>query len=553
MDEHVIGIDFGTDSVRSVVVNATTGEEVALAVFDYPRWAEGLYCEPRETRFRHHPLDYVEGLEFTVKDALGQCPRGVAQAVKGISAATTGSTTGAVDRAGASLGMRPGLEHNPNAMFVIWKDHTGVAEAEEINHAARTWGGEDFTKYEGGVYSAEWFWSKILHVLRADEEVRGAAYSWVELCDWIPALLTGNADALTIKRSRCAAGHKAMWHPSFGGLPPEEFLAGIDPLLAGVRANLCTETLTSDKSSGLLCREWAERLGLRPDTVVGVGAFDAHMGAVGGGIVPYALTKVIGTSTCDIMVSPMKEMEGTLVRGICGQVEGSVIPGMLGMEAGQSAFGDVYAWFKQLLMWPLVSSRLAEGSERGGLVDGISDRLMDRLMVEAGERPVGSSRVVALDWLNGRRTPDADQKLKGAIIGLSLGVDAPDIFKSLVEATAFGAKAIVERFILEGVPVKEVIALGGVPRRAPYIMQTLADVFGMPVKVAASEQTCALGAAMFAATAGGIYGDVSKAQQAMGCGFDMEFRPRPENSKRYVELYELYHRLSGFMESMKER
>ena len=396
MDEHVIGIDFGTDSVRSVVVNATTGEEVAQAVFDYPRWAEGLYCEPRETRFRHNPLDYVEGLEFTVKDALGQCPRGVAQAVKGISAATTGSTTGAVDRAGVSLGMRPGLEHNPNAMFVIWKDHTGVAEAEEINHAARTWGGEDFTKYEGGVYSAEWFWSKILHVLRADEEVRGAAYSWVELCDWIPALLTGNADALTIKRSRCAAGHKAMWHPSFGGLPPEEFLAGIDPLLAGVRANLYTETLTSDKSSGLLCREWAERLGLRPDTVVGVGAFDAHMGAVGGGIVPYALTKVIGTSTCDIMVSPMKEMEGTLVRGICGQVEGSVIPGMLGMEAGQSAFGDVYAWFKQLLMWPLVSSRPAEGSELGGLVDKISDRLMDRLIVEAGQRPVGSSSVVAL-------------------------------------------------------------------------------------------------------------------------------------------------------------
>ena len=249
----------------------------------------------------------------------------------------------------------------------------------------------------------------------------------------------------------------------------------------------------------------------------------------------------------------MKEMAGTLVRGICGQVEGSVIPGMLGMEAGQSAFGDVYAWFKQLLMWPLVDSRLAGGSEHDALVDGISDRLMDRLMVEAGERPVGSSRVLALDWLNGRRTPDADQKLRGAIIGLSLGVDAPDIFKSLVEATAFGAKAIAERFMLEGVPVKEVIALGGVPRKAPYITQTLADVLGIPVKVAASEQTCALGAAMFAATAGGIYVDVSKAQQAMGCGFDMEFRPRPENSKRYVELYELYHRLSGFMESMKER
>lgn len=553
MDEHVIGIDFGTDSVRSVVVNARTGEEVAQAVFDYPRWAGGLYCEPREGRFRHSPLDYIEGLESTVKEALGRCPRGVAQAVKGISAATTGSTPGAVDRAGLSLGVRPGFEHNPNAMFVIWKDHTGVAEADEINRAARTWGGEDFTQYEGGVYSAEWFWSKILHVLRTDETVRGAACSWVELCDWVPALLTGNADALTIRRSRCAAGHKAMWHPSFGGLPPEEFLVGIDPLLAGVRASLYSGTLTSDRPSGLLCREWAERLGLRPDTVVGVGAFDAHMGAVGGGIVPHALTKVIGTSTCDIIVSPMEEMEGKLVRGICGQVEGSVIPGMLGMEAGQSAFGDVYAWFKQLLMWPLVGSRPAEGPEQGTLVDGISDRLMDRLMAEAGERPVGSSRVVALDWLNGRRTPDADQKLEGAIAGLSLGVDAPDVFKSLVEATAFGAKAIVERFMLEGVPVEEVIALGGVPRRAPYIVQTLADVFDMPVKVAASEQTCALGAAMFAATAGGIYGDVREAQQAMGCGFDMEFRPRPENSRRYAELYKLYLQLGGFMESIKER
>ena len=549
MDEHVLGIDFGTDSVRSVVVNARTGEETAQSVFDYPRWGEGLYCVPRESRFRQHPLDYIEGMEATVREALALSPRGTAESITGISADTTGSTLVAIDQAGAPLALHPEFHDNPDAMFMLWKDHTAVEEAAEINDAARTWGGEDFTKYEGGVYSAEWFWSKILHTSRRDEKVRSAAYSWLEHCDWLPVLLTDNRNVMSFKRSRCAAGHKAMWHPSFGGLPPEEFLAGIDPLLAGTRDRLYSETFTSNVPAGVLSPAWAERLGLRRNTVVGVGAFDCHMGAVGAGISPYTLAKVIGTASCDMLVAPAEEMEGKLVKGICGQVDGSIIPGMLGMEAGQSAFGDVYAWFKQLLMWPLTGDEPDFAApELAGLISKISDGIMDRLIAEAVERPVDPAGVLALDWLNGRRTPDADQTLKGAITGLSLGSDAVDVFKALVEATCFGARTISDRFASEGVPVREVIALGGVSRKASFVMQTLADVLDTRVSVAASEQTCALGAAMFAATASGVYSDVVEAQRAMACGFDMEFRPRPESVELYSRAYLEYLRLGGFVE-----
>jgi L-ribulokinase len=292
-------------------------------------------------------------MEASVKGALAKIGKRAGKNVAAIGIDTTGSTPCAVDRAGTPLALVRGFEENPNAMFVLWKDHTGVKEAELINATARGWGGTDFTKYEGGVYSSEWFWSKILHVIREDSKVRAAAYSWVEHCDWMTALLTGAADPLTMKRSRCAAGHKAMWHPDWEGLPPEAFLIRIDPLLKGVRARLFSETYTSDVSAGGLTDLWAGRLGLEPGTVVAVGAFDAHMGAVGGGITDKTLVKIMGTSTCDVLVAPRKAVANKCVAGICGQVDGSVIPGMMGLEAGQSAFGDVYAWFKDLLSWPL--------------------------------------------------------------------------------------------------------------------------------------------------------------------------------------------------------
>jgi L-ribulokinase len=452
---YVLGIDFGTDSVRALVVNARNGVETATAVRHFPRWKEGRYCDPASNRFRQHPLDHIECLEESVREALSLAPADVPANLRGIAVDTTGSTPGPVDRAGTPLALLPEFAENPNAMFVLWKDHTAVAEAEEINETARTWGGTDFTRYEGGIYSSEWFWAKMLHILREDPAVREAAFSWVEHCDWVTALLTGHTDPLTIRRSRCAAGHKAMWHESWGGLPSEEFLARLDPRLSGVHERLYRDTFTSDFVAGTLSSEWSERLGVRERIPVAVGAFDAHMGAVGGGIRPYTLSKVIGTSTCDILVAPMEEFGGEFVRGICGQVDGSVIPGMLGMEAGQSAFGDLYAWFRDVLLWPVRELlRPVVDTEK------VADLIIPELSRAAEQVPLNAHGAVALDWMNGRRTPDANQGLKGALTGLNLGSSAPVIFRALVESTAFGSRRIVERFEAEGVPIEGIIALG---------------------------------------------------------------------------------------------
>jgi L-ribulokinase len=545
----IIGMDFGTDSIRSVVIDAHTGKELANEVAWYRRWAAGKYCDPARNMFRQHPLDYVEGMEASVKGALAKIGKKAGRSVAAIGIDTTGSTPCAVDKAGTPLALIKGFEENPNAMFVLWKDHTGVKEAELINKTARGWGGTDFTKYEGGVYSSEWFWSKILHVIREDGKVRAAAYSWVEHCDWMPALLTGAVDPLTMKRSRCAAGHKAMWHPDWEGLPPEAFLLKVDPLLRGLRRRLFSETHTSDVSAGGLTDEWARRLGLEPGTTVAVGAFDAHMGAVGGGITDKTLVKIMGTSTCDVLVAPRKAVGNKCIAGICGQVDGSVIPGMVGLEAGQSAFGDVYAWFKDLLSWPLHDAATgARGKGAAVLAQarkGIEDNILDRLADEAATIDPGASTVAALDWLNGRRTPFADQMLKGAIVGLTLGTTAPKIFRALVEATAFGSRAIVEQFRKEGVPINAVIAQGGIARKSPFVMQVTADILGMPIRVVASDQACALGAGMLAAVAAGVHPSVAAAQKKMGSGFDKIFKPEKKRAAVYGKLYRTYTSLGG--------
>jgi len=549
--KYTIGLDYGTDSVRSLIVNTATGEEVASAVFNYPRWKKQMYCDAPNNRFRQHPKDYLEGLEYTIREALKQSPAGVAESVVGISVDTTGSTPIAVDEKGVPLALTPGFQENPNAMFVLWKDHTAVKEAEEINQLAKSWK-IDFTKFEGGIYSSEWFWAKLLHVIREDAGVYRAAYSWVEHCDWIPAILTGNTNPKTLKRSRCAAGHKAMWHEAFDGLPAEDFLVKLDPLLSGLRERLFKETYTCDVSAGKLTPEWAEKLGLSADVVVGVGAFDAHLGAVGAEIEPYYLSKVMGTSTCDMLIAPMEEVGDKLVKGICGQVDGSIVPGMLGLEAGQSAFGDIYAWFKKLLEWPLqnilAESTLVDEATKQKLIDETSDKIIAKLSEEAAKIPIAESGIVALDWMNGRRTPDANQALKGAIAGLNLGSDAPRIFRALVEATAFGSKAINDRFIDEGVRIDGVIALGGVAKKSPLVMQIVADVLNMPIKVARSEQACALGSAMAAAVVAGVYPNTAEAQKKMGGGIETEYHPIPENVEKYKPLYEQYKKFGKLIE-----
>jgi L-ribulokinase len=554
MDERqfVLGLDYGTDSVRAIIVDAANGAEVSTAVSAYPRWREGKYCNPRENRFRQHPLDYIECLERSVKEALAKAPAGTGARIRGIAADTTGSTPVPVDRNGVPLALTSGFEDNPNAMFILWKDHTAVEEAALINRVAKSWGGIDYTKYVGGIYSSEWFWAKILHTLRTDPTVRAAAFSWVEHCDWISGLLCGVTDPLVMKRSRTAAGHKAMWHEEFGGLPSEEFLTRIDPLLAGLRARLYRDTYTSDVKAGGLTAEWASRLGLPEGIAVAVGSFDAHMGGVGGGIEPGSLVKVMGTSTCDMLIAPMEEMKDTLIEGICGQVDGSIMPGMLGMEAGQSAFGDVYAWFKSVLAWPLgLLGKVTDPDEAKRIAARVEELIIPELSRAAEAVPAGESGLVAVDWLNGRRTPDADQTLTGGIFGLTLGSDAPRIFRALVEATAFGARAIEERFEREGAQIRDVIAVGGVAKKSPFVMQIVSDVMNRKIRVARATETVALGAAMFAAVAAGLYPTVEEAQRALSPGFEAEYSPDPERAKLYDRLYREYLAAGAFIESRR--
>ena len=549
---YVIGVDYGSDSVRSVLVNAENGEEIASSVFNYPRWQKGLFCDPAINQFRQHPLDYTEGLEYTIKACLEKAGgQAAAAAVKAIAVDTTGSTPVAVNEAGTPLALLPEFQDNPHAMFVLWKDHTAVREAAQINeHAAKF--EINYLKYCGGIYSSEWFWAKLLRTLRTDEKVKDAAYSWVEHCDWIPFLLTGGSSAKEMKRSRCAAGHKALWAEEFDGLPPNDFFTSLDPLLDGFTSRLFTETYTSDESAGTLTPEWAEKLGLSTSVKVGVGAFDAHMGAVGGQIEPYHLSKVMGTSTCDILVAPATDMEGKLIKGICGQVNGSVIPGMVGLEAGQSAFGDTYAWFKNILSWPLKNllhqSSLIDEATAKALEQEMLDKIIPELSRQAALLPKNEDDELGIDWFNGRRTPDANQELKGALSNLDLGTDSPRLFRALAEATCFGAKNIVDRFIAEGIPVKGIIGIGGVAKKSPYIMQMMADVLAMPIRIHRFEHTCALGAAIFASVVAEVYPTVEEAMKGMGTGFDAEYYPDGNSTAYYANRYPKYQALGKYIE-----
>jgi L-ribulokinase len=496
-------------------------------------------------------------MEASVREAFREAGPAAPAQVRGIAVDTTGSTPVLADGAGKPLALGAAFAENPNAMFVLWKDHTAVAEAERLNHLARTWGGVDYTKYVGGIYSSEWFWAKAMHILETDAAVSEAAVTIVEHCDWIPAVLTGTTDLARWKRSRCAAGHKALWHAEFGGYPSDAFLAKLSPRLPALKKSFGSETFTSDTPFGTLSPEWSGKLGLPRETVVAVGAFDAHMGAVGGGISRNRLLKVMGTSTCDIVVAAPANEPEKLVSGICGQVDGSVIRGMIGYEAGQSAFGDVYAWFKAVLSWPLETilptlDGLSDEVKRQ-IADGVAEKIIPALEQGAAALAPEETVPLALDWMNGRRTPDANQRLTGAITGISLGTDAPRIFRSLVEATAFGSRAIVERFRVQGIRIDSAIAIGGVAKKSRFVMQTIADVMNIEVTVAAGDQPVALGAAMFAATAAGLYAGVEDAQRAMSSGTDAVYHPDPGRAKRYDGLYRDYLALGAFVENELRR
>jgi L-ribulokinase len=526
---YAIGLDYGTNSVRALVVDVRTGEEVGTGVFEYPSGQKGILLSAREPELaRQSPGDYLLGLQESVRTALaeaGRRPGFRASEVIGIGVDTTGSTALPVDERGEPLAFQPRFAANLDAQVWLWKDHTGHEEAERITRVAEEMRPHYLAKC-GGRYSSEWFWSKILHCLRVDPEVFDAAYTWVEHADWIPAVLSGTERPDRLRRSICAAGHKAMFNVAWGGYPDEEFLAALDERLVRIRRTLPDRAYNVSEPAGGLTAEWAERLGVPAGIPVAVGAFDAHLGAVGSGIRPGTLVKIIGTSTCDLMIAPMGEPLAD-IPGLCGIVPESVLPGHYGLEAGQSAVGDVFNWFvEEVRPGGMGHAELTEGAER--------------------LRP-GESGLLALDWQNGNRTVLVDQRLTGLILGLTLHTTPPEIYRALVEATAFGARVIMERYEEYGVPVEQIVNCGGISAKNALVMQIYADVMGRPVQISRSALTCALGAAISAAVVAGAeaggYDGFDDAVTAMTGVQERVFEPIPENRATYDRLFALYRRL----------
>ncbi len=530
--KYTIGLDYGTNSVRTLIVNVANGREVASAVWNYEHGTQGVILSRDPNLARQHPADYVTGAEITVKKALALAKRtvrgfGPGQII-GIGVDTTGSTPIPVDPSGRPLAFDRRFAKNHAAMAWLWKDHTGVAEAGEITELARKIRPQYLAKC-GGTYSSEWFFSKILHCLRTSPDVYDAAYLWVECADWVPATLTGTEapDKLTI--GVCAAGHKAMYNDAWGGYPDAEFLSQLDPKLGELRSRLRPKAYAIDRAVGGLTAEWAKRTGLPAGLPVAVGAFDAHLGGVGSGIAPGTLVKIIGTSTCDMMVVPLGEPLAD-IPGLCGIVPGSILPGYYGLEAGQSAVGDIFNWFVNYIQ-PL-------GKKAGS---------HEALSAAAAKLAPGESGLLALDWNNGNRTVLVDQRLTGLLVGQTLYTTPAEIYRALIEATAFGALTIISRFEEYGLQVGQIVNCGGIAEKNPLVMQIYADVTGRPIKISRSAQTCALGAAIAGAVvagqAAGGYANYADAQKAMTGLKARSFEPNPAAHEVYKELYSLYRKL----------
>lgn len=527
MSHYAIGLDYGTNSCRSLIVDLETGRELSTAVFPYPSGVQGILTDPSSPHLaRQNPQDYLDGCEAIIREAIASATAKDSTfdpaKVVAIGVDTTGSTVIPVDAAGVPLATK--YPDHLDAMVWLWKDHTAYAEAEQITERAREMRPEFLAKC-GGTYSSEWWWSKIWHLKNSSPEIFQAAHSFVEHCDWLPAVLSGNTDPSTLKRSVCSAGHKAMFNNDWGGLPDAAFLAALDPALAELRDRLYDHAYPSDTPAGTLCEEWAEKLGLPAGITIGVGAFDCHMGAVGAGVKPGTLVKVLGTSTCDITVAAPDIDD---VPGLCGQVDSSVVPGMIGIEAGQSAVGDLFLWLANHLV-----------PEKYG--NSLDEKFQDMGQQIADLKP-GQTGLLALDWNNGNRTILTDVRLTGLLLGQTLHTQAHEIYRAYIEATAFGALTIIKRMEEHGIRVDEVVCTGGLSTKNDTLMQIYADVLGRPMKVSASEQTCALGAAMLAAVAAGA-DTLPNLQAKIVSHRSTVYQPKAENTAVYAEIYALYRTL----------
>lgn len=539
MNKYAIGLDFGTNSCRSLIVNITNGKELANCVFSYPSGEEGVVTSASEPYLaRQNPKDYLQGIEVTIKNSVKIAKKVddkfSTKKIIGIGVDTTGSSPLPIDAEGNPLCFDDKFKNEPDAMVWLWKDHTSFKEAQRITDLAKEIRPEYLSKI-GGTYSSEWFWSKIFHLKNKNPEVFNSAFSFVEICDWLPAVLTGRKDPANYKRSICAAGHKAIFNDKWGGLPDKEFLNELSPGLGELRKRICTKAYSSEERAGYLSEEWAKNLGLSTNVSVAVGAFDAHMGAVGAGIKLGTLVKILGTSTCDIMIES-ENRNLPEIPGVCGIVNGSVMKGFYGIEAGQSAVGDIFLWFINNLVPDIYGKN--------------TDQKFLNLENAASNLKPGETGLLALDWNNGNRTILVDVRLTGLLIGQTLQTKPHEIYRALIEATAFGALEIINRIEENGVLINEIINCGGLAVKSPLLMQIYADVTGRPMKVSSSEQTPALGAAIFGAVSAGNeisgFENVESAQKVMTCT-NKTYEPIAENHEVYKKLYALYNKLhDGF-------
>ncbi len=532
-----MGVDFGTSGVRALVLDTHTGAEPASCEAGFPHWEALRYCDPPTARYRQHPQELVDSFVGATRDTLANLPADDRARVSAVTVVTTGSSPVPVDRRCRPLACSSEFADDPDAMVVLWKDRSAVEEAEMIAEKTRAVGEPDFLAYSGGTYSPEWYWAKVLRIIRCNERVARAAATWLEHCDWFAALLCGVDTVERVIRSRCGAAHKALWHSTWSGFPPAEFFRMIDPGLESVRRSMPSTTFTSDAVAGRLSPEWARRLGLPSGIPVGVGLFDAHAAALGAGVRPGVVVKVIGTSSAEMVVASPESIGGRALPGIESQAEGSIIPEAIGIEAGQPAYGDLLAWLSDIVVKE--ANRLLQ---RQALTTA---DVLASLSTRAEQRPPCDDDVIALDWFNGRRAPFANARARAGIEGLTLGTDAPALFSALVRAGAFGTRAIHEHLAAQNVDIAEIRVVGGIPKRAPYVIQCLSDVLNSKVGVVATEHASARGAAIMAAVAAGLYADAVSAVKVLASPIERTYTADPERARAYEQQYLRYRALGA--------